>query len=188
MNGDSEEPFGQGWDEYDWEQYLKKMDREQEAEFGPWDDSDLTSDIWAMEEEWEDFLAEDEPDDEELMDPLEEDTHELFLLLRKQLNASEFFQDDEKANEILHEALAVNFNLDNIQCSKGMQEAAMTVAYLKRALRGVNALLGYLHELNETGVLSEGKVRETRERIFSIRDRIVTRMGECRTKGRRGNR
>ena len=61
----------------------------------------------------------------------------------------------------------------------------MTIAYLKRGLRALTTALNAAATLHEDGMLGEPQFEMLRGRIFSIRDGIVSKMGEYRSEFRR---
>jgi hypothetical protein len=61
----------------------------------------------------------------------------------------------------------------------------MTIAYLKRGLRALTSALNAAAALSEGELLGGPQFEMLRGRIFSIRDGIVSRMGEYRSEFRR---
>ncbi|MEK0444862.1 MAG: hypothetical protein RLZZ399_183 [Verrucomicrobiota bacterium] len=70
-------------------------------------------------------------------------------------------------------------------CDAEESELGMTIAYLKRALRAANRVLGAISELQEQRAFSQVRSRQLRTRLFQIRDGIVELMGTSRAEWRR---
>jgi hypothetical protein len=66
-----------------------------------------------------------------------------------------------------------------------IEELGMCIAYLKRALRALTAGLDAAVKLRDQSQIDEQRFDLLRGRIFSIRDGIVTTMGEMRAEFRR---
>jgi hypothetical protein len=64
-------------------------------------------------------------------------------------------------------------------------DLGMNIAYLKRALRALTAALDAAVRLHGEAVIDVTQFETLRSRIFSIRDGIVTTMGEYRSEFRR---
>ncbi len=75
--------------------------------------------------------------------------------------------------------LAAALNDDDID------ELGMSIAYLKRALRALTTALDSAMQMGKDGVVGSGQFELLRSRIFSIRDGIVTTMGEYRSEFRK---
>ncbi len=66
-----------------------------------------------------------------------------------------------------------------------IDELGMTIAYLKRALRALTTTLDAAVRLHDEDLSDDSQFEGLRSRIFSIRDGIVTTMGNCRSEFRR---
>ena len=75
--------------------------------------------------------------------------------------------------------LAAALNDDDVD------ELGRTIAYLKRGLRALTSALNAAAALSEGELLGDPQFEMLRGRIFSIRDGIVSRMGEYRSEFRR---
>ena len=75
--------------------------------------------------------------------------------------------------------LAAALNDDDID------ELGMSIAYLKRALRALTVALDSAMQIQTDALIDARHFALLRERIFSIRDGIVTKMGEYRSEFRR---
>jgi len=70
---------------------------------------------------------------------------------------------------------------------KDIDELGMSIAYLKRALRALTGALDAAVQLEEGALIDAGRCELLRSRIFSIRDGIVSAMGDYRAEFRRRN-
>ncbi len=75
--------------------------------------------------------------------------------------------------------LAAALNDDDID------ELGMSIAYLKRGLRALTSALDSAVAMKKEGLIKTARFEVLRSRIFSIRDGIVTTMGEYRSEFRR---
>jgi hypothetical protein len=75
--------------------------------------------------------------------------------------------------------LAAALNDDDID------ELGMSIAYLKRGLRALTCALDSAVQMNRTALIDTERFELLRSRIFSIRDGIVSTMGEYRSEFRR---
>ena len=75
--------------------------------------------------------------------------------------------------------LAAALNDDDID------ELGMSIAYLKRALRALTVALDSAVQIRKDALIDARRFELLRARIFSIRDGIVTAMGEFRSEFRR---
>ena len=66
-----------------------------------------------------------------------------------------------------------------------IDELGMSIAYLKRGLRALTAALDAALQLQECAMIDPTQFELLRSRIFSIRDGIVTAMGDYRSEFRR---
>jgi len=210
-----EENADKAWDEYDWERFLQEQERRTEKYMGllekymdhPDRDSIIAREMgWKhliggetreWEEEVESSYEDEAPDDEAR--PLEElvsfgfERHPLYretIAFSAELDEM-FVRVDEKVREhpaainlrdevtLTAAKLAAALNDDDIE------ELGMSIAYLKRGLRALTASLNAAVVLHEEAMLGESQFEMLRGRIFSIRDGIVSKMGEYRSEFRR---
>jgi hypothetical protein len=78
--------------------------------------------------------------------------------------------------------LAAALNDDDVD------ELGMSIAYLKRALRALTTALGAVTQLAEAGLIDSSRTVLLNSRLFSIRDGIVSAMGDYRAEFRRRQR
>jgi len=98
---------------------------------------------------------------------------------------------DEKVQEhpataALHsEATLVAAKLAAALNDDDVDELGMSIAYLKRGVRAVTVALGAVSQLAEGKLIDPQRTELLNARLFSIRDGIVTAMGEYRAEFRR---
>jgi hypothetical protein len=68
---------------------------------------------------------------------------------------------------------------------KDIDELGMSIAYLKRALSALTGALDAVVQMEKGGLIDAGRYELLLSRIFSIRDGIVTAMGDYRAEFRR---
>jgi hypothetical protein len=68
---------------------------------------------------------------------------------------------------------------------KDIDELGMSIAYLKRALRALTGALDAAVQMEQGALIDSGRFELLKSRIFSIRDGIVSAMGEYRAEFRR---
>ena len=66
-----------------------------------------------------------------------------------------------------------------------IDEIGMTIAFLKRALHGINLALGAAAQIREANLLDQPAQDRIRERLFELRDGVVSSMGNFRAEFRR---
>jgi hypothetical protein len=66
-----------------------------------------------------------------------------------------------------------------------VEDLGMCIAYLKRALHAANGALSSAAHLENAGVMDAEQVGRIRSLLFSLRDGIVSKAGECRAEFRR---
>ena len=98
---------------------------------------------------------------------------------------------NEKAKEhpataVLHsEATLVAAKLAAALNDGDFDELGMSIAYLKRGVRALTTALGAVAQLTEGRLINPERAEVLKARLFSIRDGIVTAMGEYRAEFRR---
>ena len=210
-----EENPDKSWDEYDWERFLQEQERRTEKYMGLiekyMDDPDRDS-IIAREMGWTHLIGGETRDWEEEVessfegatsDETEEpsaepitfgfERHPLYretVAFNAELDEM-FARTDQAVRE--HSAaitlrdettlaaakLAAALNDDDID------ELGMSIAYLKRGLCALTTALNASAKLHEEAQIAQPQFEMLRARIFSIRDGIVSTMGDYRSEFRR---
>ena len=210
-----EENADKAWDEYDWERFLQEQERRTEKYMAllekHMDDPDRDA-IIAREmgwthliggeiREWEDEVESSFEDavSDETAEPSSEpvtfgfERHPLYretIAFTAELDEM-FVRLDEKVRE--HPAAIILRDETTLTAAKlaaalnddDIDELGMTIAYLKRGLKALTAALNAAATLHEDAMLGEPQFEMLRGRIFSIRDGIVSKMGEYRSEFRR---
>ena len=210
-----EENADKSWDEYDWERFLQEQERRTEKYMGLlekyMDDPDRdaiiaremgwTHLIGGETREWEDEVEssfEDAVTDEP--EPVSSEplafAFEKHPLYRETIAFSAeldelFVRVDESVRE--HPAAVALRDETTLAAAKlaaalnddYIDELGMSIAYLKRGLRALNTALNAAVTLHEETLIEEPQFEMLRGRIFSIRDGIVSKMGEYRSEFRR---
>ncbi len=202
------------WDEYDWERFMQDQDRKTEhymellekylddpnrdqiiaREMGWTHLADDTEDDWAEEAEMfldAETIGDEEEENESPVqdsfetDPLYQSCVALSGELGLALDENPALQSNPVAVKMAtHSAigcakLAAALNDDDLD------EIGMTLAYLKRALRAITISLDALLELQKNRAIDDHRGQILAQRVFQVRDGIVSKMGEIRREWRR---
>ena len=212
MSGFEHEPE-RAWDEYDWERFLQQQDHKTERYMellekyldDPQRDQIIAQEMgWTQLLEAKDWSAEvdalldpDEPDDDEgeAQSPVPSDTFEDHSLYRAAFGLTIwidrlFDQDSSLQNEpaavklATHSALA-SAKLAAALSDDGVDEIGMTIAYLKRALKAITMSMDAASQLLGEKLITAEQHSVLQQRLFQVRDGIITLMGEFRGEWRR---
>ncbi len=211
------EPFehGPGWDEYQWERFMKEQDATAERymelfeqymdepdrdaiiarEMG-WNEQDVEPVIvqWTSEEDEEataelDFLSDliEEDLDEETSIEEEVESHPLYVkanaalgMINDLLVKHPELDEDDAGEALLEGASKAISKLSVSLSSLDDPETGMTLAYLKRALKGTHDALAAAQELALRKMLPLKKFAMLRMTLFELRAGIVDCMGRVR--------
>ena len=154
------------------------------------DDEDLDEDEDFDEDD--DEAAEDEETDED-EDP--EDRYSQHPLYQAAsalaVHVDRLFADNEAAAQrpavarLTTSATLANVKLAAALTDDDVDELGMTIAYLKRALKAVTNALEAIAQCEHEALLDALQARDVRERVFQVRDGIVSLMGHYRNEWRR---
>lgn len=200
------------WDEYDWERFLQqqdsKTDRYMELLEKYLDDPNRDQ-IIAREMGWSHMLDEDAQnwaeqvessfDENELEEAEEEADQENGFEMHPLYQASfgltiwidQLFDDlGESQNLPAAVKLATQSAIASAKLAAALSdddadEIGMTIAYLKRALKAITNALDACAQLRKDRILDRERQTALTQRLFQIRDGIVTLMGEFRAEWRR---
>lgn len=209
MPGYEHEP-DRAWDEYEWERFLQQQDHKTEKYMELLEkylDHPQRDQIIAREMGWTQLLKEDDWSDE--VDALlaeEASTSEEPGAPAAEANAAETFEDhglyraafaltvwiDQLFDEhpamqnepsavklATHSALA-SAKLAAALSDDDVDEIGMTIAYLKRALKAVTVSMEAAAQLLAERVISPRQHAVLHQRLFQVRDGIISLMGEYR--------
>jgi hypothetical protein len=203
------------WDEYDWERFMQDQDRKTEhymellekylddpnrdqiiaREMGWTHLTDENGRDWADEAEL--FLdAETIGDEEETAndaeafstfdnDPLYRACVELSGELGIALDENPSLQNHPTAIRMATHSAIGSAKLAAALNDDDLDEMGMTLAYLKRALRAITISLDALLELQKNDLIDDHRGQILAQRVFQVRDGIVSKMGEIRREWRR---
>lgn len=211
---DDEQPE-QIWDEYDWERFLQQQDRKTEKymellekyiddpnrdqliaqEMGwthlldetgsAWDDEEAEAaadDAFQYVESQED---EEEDGQEGEMHPLYSASFALTIWIDKVLDELGDRQTSPAAVKLATQAAVASAKLAAALSDDDIDEIGMTIAYLKRALRAITLAMEASIQLQREVPLDPEVYATLTNRLFQIRDGVISLMGEYRSEWRR---
>ena len=214
MAGYEGEPEG-AWDEYQWELFLQQQESKAEKYMQLLEDyldDPQRDEIIAREMGWTHVLESrdwaDEFDlvpDDDLAEPddsgVDEATGSAAALEEHDLYRAAFaltiwidhlfdrnasLPNEPAAVKLATQAALANAKLAAALSSDSLSEIGMTIAYLKRALKAITISMDAAVQLRKiAGLVSRSQYAVLRQRLFHVRDGIVTLMGEYRGEWRR---
>jgi len=199
------------WDEYDWERFLQQQDHKTEKYMELLEkylDDPQRDEIIAREMGWTQLLDEKdwssevdalmdqdggEDESEQTSSPF--DTFEDHNLYRAAFSLTVwidelFDRDPSLQNEPAAVKLATQSALASAKLAAALSdndvdELGMTIAYLKRALKAITTSLEAAAQLLSGKLISKAQHSVLQQRLFQVRDGIITLMGEYRGEWRR---
>src|SRR5881409_552286 len=202
------------WDEYDWERFLQQQDQKTEKYMQLLEtylDDPQRDEIIAREMGWTQLL--DAKDWSAEVDALldEDATEEDDFGLDKAARSAETFEEhslyraafaltiwidqlfDQSAslqNEPTAVRLATHSALASAKLAAALSgddvdEIGMTIAYLKRALKAITISLDAAAQLLSKKLITGAQHSVLQQRLFQVRDGVITLMGEYRSEWRR---
>ncbi len=205
----------QEWDEYAWERFLRNQELRAERymellekyvdhperdaliarEMGWFDAASAGDPLFSQlefpgcgEGEEAEDLTESVVDaqEEEEPHPLYQAAFDLCFWLESSFSArGERAASHPAAMELGRQAYVMSSRLSSaLEGAEGM-EVGMVIAYLKRALRGATLALNAYAEVHREQLLGRVRDRRLREKLFYIRDSVVSLIGEKRAEWRR---
>jgi hypothetical protein len=202
------------WDEYDWERFLQQQDQKTEKymellekylddprrdeiiarEMG-WSDvvgeKDWSDEVDAlMDENWRDSDEQDETVERSLNDTFEE--HSLYraafaltVWIDKLFDQYPALQNEPTAIKLATHAALASAKLAAALSDDDVDELGMTIAYLKRALKAITVSIEAAARLLSERLVAAAQHAVLQQRLFQVRDGIITLMGEYRGEWRR---
>ena len=199
------------WDEYDWERFLQQQDHKTEKYMELLEkylDDPQRDEIIAREMGWTQLLDEkdwssevdalldkdcDDDETEQAGSPF--DTFEDHNLYRAAFSLTVwidelFDRDPSLQNEPAAVKLATQSALASAKLAAALSdndvdELGMTIAYLKRALKAITTSLEAAAQLLSGKLINKAQHAVLQQRLFQVRDGIITLMGEYRGEWRR---
>jgi hypothetical protein len=213
MSGFDHEPE-RAWDEYDWERFLQQQDHKTEKYMellekyldDPQRDQIIAREMgWTQlleSKDWSaevDALLDEDASDGEIGDATEpttaSDTFEDHSLYRAAFGLTIwidqlFDQDSSLQNEPSAVKLATHSALASAKLAAALSEddvdeIGMTIAYLKRALKAITTSMDAAGQLLSEKLITAEQHSVLQQRLFQVRDGIITLMGEYRGEWRR---
>jgi len=213
MSGFGEEREGI-WDEYDWERFLQQQDQRTEKymellekyiddperdeiiarEMG-WtqsqSDGDWSAEVDALlDEDWR-GQSDQETNTEQKSTEVFED-HILYraafgltVWIDKLFDQNAALQNEPAAIKLATHAALASAKLAAALSDDDLDELGMTIAYLKRALKAITVSLDSAARLLSEKLIAARQYSVLQQRLFQVRDGIITLMGEYRGEWRR---
>ncbi len=203
------------WDEYDWERFLQQQDGKTEKYMQLLEtylDDPRRDEIIAREMGWTQLLdAKDwsaevdalldenaaENDDNEVdhatasAETFQEHglyraAFDLTLWIDQLFDQNATLQNEPAAVKLATHAALASAKLAAALSGDHLDEIGMTIAYLKRALKAITTSMNAAAELRKAaGLISRSQYLVLQQRLFEVRDGIVSLMGEYRAEWRR---
>ncbi|MEP6603845.1 MAG: hypothetical protein ABJB69_07855 [Spartobacteria bacterium] len=203
------------WDEYDWERFLQQQDHKTEKYMELLEkylDDPQRDEIIAREMGWThlsdskdwsaevDALMDKDADEEDFVesDPAglaAEESFEDHILYRAAFALTvwidELFdrepslQSEPAAVKLATQSALASAKLAAALSDSEVDEIGMTIAYLKRALKAITTSLEGAAQLSSEKLISDNQYSVLLQRLFQVRDGIITLMGEYRGEWRR---
>ena len=203
------------WDEYDWERFLQQQDGKTEKYMQLLEtylDDPRRDEIIAREMGWTQLL--DEKDWSAEVDALLDETateeeesevdntvpsgetfqeHNLYraafdltLWIDQLFDQNPTLQNEPAAVKLATHAALASAKLAAALSGDHLDEIGMTIAYLKRALKAITTSMNAAAQLRKSaGLISRSEYLVLQQRLFEVRDGIVSLMGEYRGEWRR---
>jgi hypothetical protein len=214
MAGDWGEPERM-WDEYDWERFLQQQDGKTEKYMQLLEtylDDPRRDEIIAREMGWTqlldakdwsaevDALLDENTAEEDETDADHEDAsaetfreHDLYraafdltLWIDQLFDQNPALQNEPAAVKLATHAALASAKLAAALSGDQLDEIGMTIAYLKRALKAITTSINAAAQLRKAaGLISRSEYLVLQQRLFEVRDGIVSLMGEYRAEWRR---
>jgi len=203
------------WDEYDWERFLQQQDGKTEKYMQLLEtylDDPRRDEIIAREMGWTQLL--DEKDWSAEVDALLNETageeeesdvdntaaagetfqehglyraaFDLTLWIDQLFDQNATLQNEPAAVKLATHAALASAKLAAALSGDHLDEIGMTIAYLKRALKAITTSMNAAAQLRKAaGLISRSEYLVLQQRLFEVRDGIVSLMGEYRGEWRR---
>ena len=163
-------------------------DDEEDEDADDLDDEDFDED--ADEGADDEETDEDKDEDEETEDrysqhPLYQAASALAVHIDRRFADNDLAAQRPAVARLTTSATLANVKLAAALTDDDVDELGMTIAYLKRALKAVTNALEAVSQCEGESLLDALQARDVRDRIFQVRDGIVSLMGHYRNEWRR---
>src|SRR5215212_5825432 len=209
MPGYDQEP-DRAWDEYDWERFLQQQDHKTEKYMEllekyldhPQRDQIIAREMgWTQltnAEEWDDelegLLAEEAESGDNLLGEQEKlasadgfEEHSLYraafaltVWIDQLFDGSPALQNEPSAVKLATHSALASAKLAAALSDDEVDELGMTIAYLKRALKAITVSMDAAQQLLGERLISPRQHGVLNQRLFQVRDGIISLMGEYR--------
>ena len=202
------------WDEYDWERFLQEQDRKTEKYMQlveTYLDDPQRDEIIAREMGWTqlldakdwsaevDALLDEDAEDEDGFDPGDAvrapetiEQHSLYqaalaltIWIDQLFDQKPLLQNEPAAIRLATHSALASAKLAAALSGDDVDEIGMTIAYLKRALKAITISLDAAAQLLSKKLITGAQHSVLQQRLFQVRDGIITLMGEYRSEWRR---
>ena len=206
MAGFDHEPE-RAWDEYDWERFLQQQDHKTEKYMELLEkylDDPNRDQIIAREMGWTqllegkdwtqevDALLEEDATEEQAEPPDSFEEHSLYraafaltVWIDQLFDADATLQNEPSAVKLATHAALASAKLAAALSGEDVDEIGMTIAYLKRALKAITLSIDGAAALLREKRISVAQHAVLLQRLFQVRDGIITLIGEYRGEWRR---
>ena len=206
MAGFDHEPE-RAWDEYDWERFLQQQDHKTEKYMELLEkylDDPNRDQIIAREMGWTqllegkdwtqevDALLEEDGAEERAEPPDSFEEHSLYraafaltVWIDQMFDADATLQNEPSAVKLATHAALASAKLAAALSGEDVDEIGMTIAYLKRALKAITLSIDGAAALLREKRISAAQHTVLLQRLFQVRDGIITLIGEYRGEWRR---
>jgi len=206
MAGFDHEPE-RAWDEYDWERFLQQQDHKTEKYMELLEkylDDPNRDQIIAREMGWTqllegkdwtqevDALLEEDGAEERAEPPDSFEEHSLYraafaltVWIDQMFDADATLQNEPSAVKLATHAALASAKLAAALSGEDVDEIGMTIAYLKRALKAITLSIDGAAALLRERRISVAQHAVLLQRLFQVRDGIITLIGEYRGEWRR---
>ncbi len=213
MSGFDHEPE-RAWDEYDWERFLQQQDHKTEKYMellekyldDPQRDQIIAREMgWTQLLESKDWSAEvdalldedsgetDEFAENDGVAPSDTfEDHSLYraafaltIWIDRLFDQNSALQNEPSAVKLATHSALASAKLAAALSDDGVDEIGMTIAYLKRALKAITMSMEAAGQLVSEKLITTEQHAVVQQRLFQVRDGIITLMGEYRGEWRR---
>jgi len=202
------------WDEYDWERFLREQDQKTEKYMQLLEkylDDPQRDEIIAREMGWTqlldakdwsaevDALLDEDPEEDDDLEPEQGaksvetfEEHSLYraafaltIWIDQLFDQKPLLQNEPAAIKLATHSALASAKLAAALSGDDVDEIGMTIAYLKRALKAITISMDAAEQLLSEKLITRAQHSVLQQRLFQVRDGIVTLMGEYRSEWRR---
>jgi hypothetical protein len=202
------------WDEYDWERFLQQQDQKTEQYMQLLEtylDDPQRDEIIAREMGWTqlldakdwsaevDALLDEDPEEDDDLEPEQGaksvetfEEHSLYraafaltIWIDQLFDQKPLLQNEPAAIKLATHSALASAKLAAALSGDDVDEIGMTIAYLKRALKAITISMDAAEQLLSEKLITKAQHSVLQQRLFQVRDGIITLMGEYRSEWRR---